>query len=201
VEQEDAVTRRVSSWGGLLTAATAIVTALSVLILAAPAAAQDGQSVTVQLEAEGDSGVTGTAVLTADGDQTTVALSLQGAEEGYEGHLLNSTCDNHRGATVFYPLNAVDTNGESDTTIDAPLSELATGDFWIHIHRPAGEQGEGVACGQIPAYTGTGGALPATGVGPISSDRSGEWLLVGLVAALSAFGVSMMLRRSGLARG
>jgi hypothetical protein len=179
----------------------AVALALGVFGLAAPVSAQDGESVTVELEEENDSGVTGTVVLTADGDQTTLTVELVGGEEGFEGHMFDSTCDDHRSATIFYAIEPVDEDGFSESVVDAPLSELTTGDYWIHMHRPAGEQGEGVACGQVPVYEGTGGNLPSTGVGPLGGDGPQAWLIVGLMAALGAFGASTLLRRPGPVRG
>jgi hypothetical protein len=173
----------------------AILMATGVFILAAPAAAQD-EELTVQLDEEQDSGVTGTAVLTADGDQTLLVVDLENSEEGYEGHTFDSTCDDHQSATVFYAIEAVDADGHSESVIDAPFSELTSGDFWIHMHRPAGERGEGVACGQIPVYS-TGGTLPDTGVGPLGDGRSDAWFLAGLAAVAAAFGGSLLLRRRG----
>jgi hypothetical protein len=174
-------------------AAVALVLSMAFMSFAAPVSAQD-DSVTVQLEQQDDSGVTGTVVLTADGDQTIVTVQLEGSEAGYEGHMFDSTCDNHQAATVFYPIEAVDADGQSESTVDAPLSELTNGKFWIHMHRPAGERGVGVACGQVPAAEGTGGPLPSTGIGSTSGERSSAWLLLGLMAAVAAFGGSMLLR-------
>ena len=176
------------SRGWQLTFAIAIALALGMIGLVRSVSAQDAGSVSVQLEPEADSGVSGTAMLTPDGDQTTVDLTLVGAEAGYEGHLLNSTCDDHRSATVFYALDAVDENGQSTTVIDAPFDELTNGDFWTHIHRPAGEQGEGVACGHILLSSGTGGgALPASGTGPGGKSGLHLWLLFGMAAVALAF--------------
>ncbi len=189
--------RRASSVHALLAAAVAILVAVGVVGLAAPAAAQDGNTVTVQLKAENDSGVTGTAVLTADGDKTTITVDLTGAKKGYEGHVFDSTCDNHRDATVFYPIDAVDEDGHSETEIDAPLSDLTTGKFHVHMHRPAGDRGVGVACGQVPGAN----ALPGTGVGPVGGESSSVWFLAGLVAAFGALGASFLLRRQETSRG
>ncbi|MEA2511615.1 MAG: hypothetical protein QOJ59_1102 [Thermomicrobiales bacterium] len=193
--------RGIRSMNGLLAAVAAILVAVGILGLTAPVAAQDDGSVTVQLAEENDSGVTGTAVLTADGDQTNIVVDLDGAEEGYEGHTFDSSCDDHRSATVFYAIEAVDADGHSESVVEAPLSELTSGDFWIHMHRPAGERGEGVACGQILAAAGTGGSLPDTGVGPIGRGSTDAWLLAGLAMAAGALGASWPLRKQGAARG
>jgi hypothetical protein len=179
-----------------LTVAVALAFVLGAMGLVTSVSAQDADSVTVQLEPEADSGVSGTAVLTADGDQTTVDLALVGSEAGFEGHLLDSTCDDHKSATVFYALDAVDENGEGTSVVDAPFDDLTNGDFWIHIHRPAGEQGEGVACGHILLSSGTGGGtLPASGSGPGGSSGLQPWILFGMAAvAFAFFGASRRLR-------
>lgn len=171
----------------------AMLLSVGVIGAASPVSAQD-ESVTVDLQPQDDSGVSGQAVLTADGDQTIVTVQLEGSEAGYEGHMFDSTCDDHQGATVFYAINAVDDEGKSESTVDAPLSELTTGEFWIHMHRPAGERGVGVACGQVPALDGTGGELPTTGVGSMSNTGSYVWMLAGLIAAVVAFGGSIAVR-------
>lgn len=171
----------------------AMMLGIGLIGAASPVSAQE-DSVTVELQAQDDSGVTGEAVLTADGDQTIVTVQLEGSEAGYEGHIFDSTCDDHKGATVSYAIEAVDDEGRSESTVDAPLGELTSGDFWVHIHRPAGERGVGVACGQVPAADGTGGELPSTGVGSLAESRSNSWLVAGLLAALVAFAGSIALR-------
>jgi hypothetical protein len=183
--------------GGLAAVGLASLLALSLITTVSLASAQDEQPVTVQLDAEDDSGVSGTAVLTADGDQTTIEVSLVGSEEGYEGHSFDSTCDDHASASVFYAIEPVDADGKSTSVVDAPLSELTNGEFWIHLHRPAGERGVGVACGQIPALNAAGGSnLPGTGVGPLDGGGMGNWLLV----AASAFAVLLLAMSQGLRR-
>jgi hypothetical protein len=171
----------------------AMLLSVGLISAASPVSAQE-DSVTVDLQPEDDSGVSGQAVLTADGDQTIVTVQLEGSEAGFEGHMFDSTCDDHQGATVFYAIEAVDDEGKSESTVDAPLSELATGDFWIHIHQPAGDQGVGVACGQVLAADGTGGELPTTGVGSLADSRSNSWLVAGLLVALVTFAGSIALR-------
>jgi hypothetical protein len=190
------MSHRLRHTGGLITVAVAIVFVASLLSVAGSAVAQDSQGVTVQLAEENDSGVTGTAVLTADGNQTRLQVTLEGAEAGYEGHTFDSTCDDHRAATVFYAIEAVDADGTSESIVDAPLSELQNGKFWIHMHKPAGERGEGVACGQIPAAS-VGGTLPASGVGPLGGEQAGAWYLLGFAVAAGLIGAASLLRRQG----
>jgi hypothetical protein len=193
------MSRRARSARGLFATLVAMLMATGIFVLASPVAAQDVESVTVEHKPDDDSGVTGTAVLTADGDQTEVTVDLEGAEEGYEGHMFDSTCDDHQSATVFHAIEPVDADGHSESVVEAPLLDLTSGDFWVHIHRPAGERGVGVACGQVEQAV--GGELPATGVGVTDGRGLNAWLLAGLAAAVAAFGASWVVRREGVARG
>ncbi len=193
------MSRRARSGRGFLAAVVAMLMATGIFVLASPVAAQDVESVTVDLAPEEDSGVTGTAVLKADGDQTLVTVDLEGSEEGYEGHMFDSTCDDHQSATVFYAIEPVDADGHSESVVEATLLDLTSGEFWIHMHRPAGEFGEGVACGQVEYAV--GGALPATGVGATAGSGMTGWLLAGLAAVVAAVGASWVVRGRGVARG
>lgn len=193
------MSRRARSARGLLAALLAMLMVTGFIALASPVAAQDAQSVTVNLDPEGDDGVSGTAVLTADGDQTLVTVDLDDSEAGWEGHMFDSTCDDHQSATVFYAIEPVDADGHSESVVDAPFVDLTSGDFWIHMHRPGGEFGIGVACGQVPYAV--GGELPATGVGAFGDNGLNAWLLAGLAAVVVAFGASVVVRERGNARG
>lgn len=192
---------RARSTNGLVATAVALLLAIGLLGLASSASAQDGESLTVQLEPENDSGVTGTLVLTADGDQTIVDLTLQGSEAGYEGHMFDSTCDDHRSATVFYGIDPVDENGVSRTVDDVSFDELTNGEYSVHIHRPAGEQGVGVACAKILKTAGVGGGtLPAAGVGPQGTSGTMTWLLFGLASVAALLVVAARSLRPEAAR-
>jgi len=113
--------------------------------------AQEGEAaaVTVELKAVGDSGVSGQASLMPMGDKTMVSITLTGAPEGVAqpAHIHQGTCEN-LGAPK-YPLSAVE-NGKSETTIDAKVSDLTTGDLAINVHKSKEEIATYVACGEIP---------------------------------------------------
>src|SRR5262245_25351502 len=64
---------------------------------------QTPSSVTVQLDEIDNSGVQGTAVLTADGDQTLVVLDVVGAAGEHPDHIHRSTCDDPE-PNPLYPL-------------------------------------------------------------------------------------------------
>jgi plastocyanin len=135
-----------------------------------------GQSVTVNLGPGRDASQPGTAVLTAQGDQTMVTIDIAPGAAGVPQpvHIHEGTCANL--GAVKYPLtNIVD--GKSTTMVDVPLSDLRTGGFAINAHKSQAEINVYVACGNIPAST-TGGApaparLPAAGTGGYQSGGGG----------------------------
>jgi hypothetical protein len=191
---------RSSAWLSIVAIAIAVATGL--FGLTGIASAQDAQTATVQLDPENDSGVSGTATLTANGNQTKIDIALVGSEAGYEGHTFDSSCDDHQSATAFYGIEPVDENGKSTSVVDLPFDELTNGEYYIHIHRPAGERGEGVACGHVQSISGTGGgSLPGTGIGPASSDTIATWTILGMAAiAFLLLGASRKVRPSEVTR-
>jgi len=107
------------------------------------------ETVTVELEAVNNSGVSGKATLTPVDNNTKVLINLTGAPEGIAqpAHIHQGTCENLGGPK--YPLEAVK-NGESETTVDVKLSDITTGDFAINVHKSEKEISTYVACGGIP---------------------------------------------------
>jgi len=91
------------------------------------------ETVTVELEAVNNSGVSGKATLTPVDNNTKVVINLTGAPEGIAqpAHIHQGTCENLGGPK--YPLEAVK-NGESETTVDVKLNDITTGDFATHTH-------------------------------------------------------------------
>ena len=190
------MTNRARLLAGPLMIIAAVLVLVGMFGLVQEAAAQDQASVTADLAEENDSGMTGTAELTADGDQTIVVIQLNGAEEGTEGHMFDNTCDNHQGATIFYQLEPVNADGLSESVVDAPLSLLADGSHWIHLHEPAVERGEGLLCGNVPALS-AGGMLPASGVGSMAGDSSSGFLSLTFMAlAVGAVVILFLLLRA-----
>lgn len=164
------------------------------------------ETVTVALgPTEGPAGggdQTGTATLTAAGDQTEVVVSIDPSPEGAEveqpAHIHAGTCGDNLGA-VEYPLtNVVD--GSSTTTVDASLASLQTGDFAINVHKSGEEIGVYVSCGNIPAAAAeepeAANGLPSTG-GPPSGNSTQAWsylLIAAGVLALLGGGTVAALR-------
>jgi hypothetical protein len=170
------------------------------------AAAQDQpESVTVQFTTLNDSGVTGSATLTAQGNQTLVQLRVTGITGQHPDHIHRSTCANPEPQPT-YPLtdvvlNPANNQGESETLVDVSLDELLTNPYLILIHKSKQEINVYVACADIKAATtSTGGTnMPVTGVGPTAPDAARRDIeLVGLLALGAGFAViaGSRLRRS-----
>ena len=174
--------------------------ALLALLTLAPVAAQQaspasGQSTTVQLNPQNNSGESGTATLTAQGNQTHVVINLNGAPPSAQpAHIHQGTCANLN-PKPQYPLNDV-TNGKSDTTVNASLASLMNGNSAINVHKSAAEIQTYVACGDIPAGTaGTmGQTAPQTGH---PQDQNAQWLLLMSLAVLGSLVLAsgVLLRR------
>ena len=111
--------------------------------------ADAAESVTIDLNELSDSGVSGTATLTANGEQTDVAIAVTGATGGHPVHIHTGTCDTL--GEVVHGLTDIDANGESVTTVDTSLTDLLDGEFAINAHLSAEEISVYVACGNIEA--------------------------------------------------
>ena len=115
-----------------------------------PATGASAQSpITVQLQPKDNSGVSGTATLTPQGDQTRVVVQLKGAASNVAqpAHFHSGTCDK-LDPKPKYPLADV-VNGTSTTVISAPVSELASGQYTINIHKSAADVKISVAYGNV----------------------------------------------------
>ncbi|MEA2525033.1 MAG: hypothetical protein QOF73_2260 [Thermomicrobiales bacterium] len=129
--------------------------------IAAPAAATDeatpeagddvdasADGLTIDLGELNDSGMSGTATLRANGDQTDVELNLVGATGGHPAHIHRGTCVDLDPNPAF-PLQDVDANGQSTTTVEISLEDLQAEPFAVNLHKSAEEIGLYVACGEI----------------------------------------------------
>ncbi len=127
------------------------------IALFSTASAED--TVTVKLDPLNNSGISGTATLTAQGDSTQVVLNLTGEPAGASepAHIHTGSCGPSLGGVKF-PLKNVE-NGTSTTVVNASLASLQTGGFAINVHQSAANIANYVACGNIPALA----ALPKTG--------------------------------------
>lgn len=109
----------------------------------------DQEAVTVNLLEQNNSGETGTATLTANGDQTVVDVSIAGAPSDIDQpiHIHAGSCENLGG--VEYPLASV-TGGQSNTVLDVSLDDLMEQLLLaINVHQSPSEISTFVACGNI----------------------------------------------------
>jgi CHRD domain len=119
---------------------------------AAPAttAAEEAESVSVDIAELNGSGESGTATLTADGEQTVVTIELSGApaDTPQPAHIHSGSCEEL--GDVVHPLENVE-GGMSETTVAAPLADLQGAAFAINVHESEEAIQNYVACGEIPA--------------------------------------------------
>jgi hypothetical protein len=140
-------------------------------------AAQDaGESVTVDLHEVRGSGVSGTAILTAQDGQTKVDMTLggPGLKGDHPTHIHTGTCSNFDPNPLIpletVVLKPVDQKGRSVTTIDASLASLQSGDYVILVHLSHDALTTYLACGEIPRVEGAGGMAGTT---PIPAAATG----------------------------
>jgi hypothetical protein len=112
-------------------------------------AVAEANSVTVELHELNDSGLSGEAILTDNGDDTTtVVLNVDGPAGDNPAHIHEGTCDDLDPNPLF-PLKDVDADGHSETVVDVPLADLEDGEFAINVHKSAAEISVYVTCGDI----------------------------------------------------
>ena len=174
---------------------------LLVLALVSTAAAQSGP-VTVTLASQNNSGVSGTATLTAMGNQTQVVVKVTGEPAGGSepDHIHVGSCP--AVGAVKYPLANV-VNGTSTTVVNVPLSTLTAGTYAINLHESAAKANIYVACGDIKAAAGaatttaaattttaaTPKAAPSTGAGGMATGNAALPLALILGAGLVVTGL------------
>jgi len=115
-----------------------------------PAAGSGGTAdLVIPIGALNDSGQTGIASFTANGDQTAVVISISSgaADVPQPIHIHDGACDTLGG--VAHALSAV-VNGSSVTTVDATLASIMGGANAVNIHLSGDDAGTYVACGDIP---------------------------------------------------
>ena len=130
----------------------------------APGATQAQQSITVNLSEQNDSGQTGTAVLTPDGNGTKVVITLANAPGPHPAHIHSGQCPTP-GAVVF-PLTSV-TDGTSETTVNATMEQIMAAPHAINIHKSPQEVPVYTSCGNVTA------AAPAAQTGPAPAAKPG----------------------------
>jgi hypothetical protein len=147
---------------------------ISLAILAlvlAPGMLMAQEAVAVQLDPAGESGVSGTATLTAAGEGTEVALDIQGLAPGANARatMQAGTCDMPSASFATLPDLQADASGRATATGSilfrgtepVALETMADGEHIIAV-----QTDQVVACGVIPALAPP--TLPATGGVPFS---------------------------------
>lgn len=117
-------------------------------LFAEPALALD-DVVTVKLEAQNDSGETGSATLTPQGNKTKVVILLSNMPAGVvqPAHIHLGTCDKLDKAPKW-KLEAVK-DGQSTTVVPVSLDTILKEKSAINIHKSAAEIQVYVSCGNI----------------------------------------------------
>jgi hypothetical protein len=105
--------------------------------------------VSVELDEASDSGQTGTAVLTAEGDQTRVVVTIDGdpVSPSQPAHIHEGTCEELNPEPAYGLPNVA--GGTSDTTVDVALTTLTESAFAINLHFSDDELGTYTSCGNI----------------------------------------------------
>lgn len=134
--------------------ASSLVPLLALGLVLAPGCGGDdepaaGETVQVELTEQNGSGQSGTATLEPAGDgMTRVVLELSNAPDNPQPvHIHSGTCEEL--GDVVYPLTNLQ-EGMSDTTVEASLDELQSGDFAVNAHESEENIQTYVACGDIP---------------------------------------------------
>jgi hypothetical protein len=174
-----------------------------------------GQTITLQLHPENNSGISGTATL-ADigGGRTRVEINLVGAgSEPRPAHVHDRTCDEMDPTPKM--LIGLVTNGTLTAEIGASLGQLTSSPQAIHVHKSQQEIPFHVACADIsladrPAQMGgmagqMGGATGSMGGRTSTLPRAGDagppigtaigWSGLGLALAAAGYALRRWARR------
>ncbi len=153
------------------------------------------RNLTVDLAERNQSGVTGTAVFTDNGDGTTrVRLQLQGGNMGTPrpAHLHDGTCEGTV-PTVRYPLENT-AGGKSVSTLPASIDELLAQKLFLNVHTKVSRVytlSPVIACGDLTGPR----SLPQTGSGGAAGETGGDVMMgLAVIAALTSFGTAATLR-------
>jgi hypothetical protein len=143
------------------------------------------EAITVRLDPVGESGVSGTATLTAAGDGTNVALDIQGLAPGADAQatMHAGTCEMPSASFAALPGLKADATGRATATGSVlfhgtepvALATMADGEHIIAIQ----QAGQVVACGVIPKLMSASAppTLPVTGGAASSLMAAGAGVL------------------------
>jgi len=130
-----------------LTLATLALAALAIAF-AAPAGAAIN-SITIAMKPLNNSGESGSATLTQEGDGVKIVVSLKGAPSAAQPtHIHIGTCGNIKPAPEYALVSLTD--GASTSTVKGiTIDQLLAGKYAINVHKSADDLGTYVACGEI----------------------------------------------------
>ncbi len=113
------------------------------------AAPSSGGTVTVPMQIQNDSGESGSATLSAEGNKTRVVIQLSGAPDGVAqpAHIHAGTCGNLERAPKYGLTDVM--NGNSTTLVPADLATVMSGTHGIAVHKSKDEMKTYVACGNL----------------------------------------------------
>jgi LPXTG-motif cell wall-anchored protein len=162
----------------------AIVCSLFLVLFAATTSAvAQGQSSTLQLTQQNNSGISGTATFTPQADGLRVDLKVTGAGAGPQpAHIHEGTCA-QLNPTPQFTLSSV-TNGSSSTVVQTTAQALTASPHAIHLHKSTDELTVYVACADI-----TPASLPNTG------QADSTFGILSVAAGLGLAGLGLLLRR------
>jgi hypothetical protein len=128
----------------------ATLTASTVALAQSPPPTMSAGAATVRLNAQNNSGETGTATLSQAGNDVIVSVHITGAGDTAQPiHIHTGTCAK-LDPKPAYPLTTVQSGSSMTTLKDMKLSQLETGNYAINVHKSTSDVGTYVACGDIP---------------------------------------------------
>jgi hypothetical protein len=109
----------------------------------------DDDALTLTLAEQAGSGQSGTATLTADGDdRTRVVVELSNPPgPSQPSHVHSGTCDDI--GAIVEPLESVE-GGNAESVVRMSLKELQRGGLIVHAHKSEAESKVSIACAEIP---------------------------------------------------
>lgn len=141
-----------SSHGRVFSAPFQLLVALAAVALTGCGPdSRDGPAgeIAVALREIGDSGRSGTAALSADGNQTLVVIEAAGdpVSEVQAAHIHEGTCDGLSAESVFDLKGS--SSGRWAATVDVRLDTLTSGTYAIAIHKSGENLAAPTTCGDI----------------------------------------------------
>jgi len=135
-----------------------------------PGAVMQGDTYTVTMNVQNDSGQSGTAMISDMGNgmvHVVLDLTPAGTTDPQPAHIHKGTCAN-LDPNPAYPLSNV-VEGKSVTDVEADFAELVASPYAINVHKSAAEVPVYVSCGDITKDGMMTGGTPGTMMTPGAS--------------------------------